>query len=78
LKFECDYLIFARYENRIYFKKSTINEGFKITNKSKARAIISPTIEKENVPIFQPFCSKELELKYDELFKMFYVELEKE
>lgn len=78
LKFECDYLIFARYENRIYFKKSTINEGFKITNKTKARAIISPTIEKEDIPTFQLFCSKELELKYDELYKMYYVEVKEE
>lgn len=79
-KFESEYIIFAPYENRIYFKQSDLNHGFKLTNKTQKgnRAVIMPTIQKKDISKFEPFCKKELPLKYDELYKMYYVEIEKE
>lgn len=77
-KFKSEYIIFAIYQNRIYFKESDIKEGFKITNKNNTSGVISATIVEKDISKFEPFLKKELELKYDEIYKMYYVEVEEE
>ena len=74
-KFSSNYVVFTRYENRIYFKSTTIDLGFKIYSKSKNSAQFCVTIEEEDVKEYEPFCKKELDLKYDKNFKMYYVEI---
>ena len=78
-KFESEYIVFAPHGNRIYFKEEDATVGFKITgNKSKSSAAVTATIRPKDIPIFEPFCKKELNLKYDEIYKMYYVEIEEE
>ena len=77
-KFESDYLVFAKHENRIYFKKSDARSGFKLTNKHKSSCSFSATIKPKDVFGFELFCKKELDLKFDEIYKMYYVENEED
>lgn len=75
-KFKSNYLTFAIYENRIYFKETDISQGFKIANKNDTSGVISPTLTEKDIVKFEPFLRKELDLKYDEIYKMYYVENE--
>lgn len=77
-KFDSEYLIFAIYQNRIYFKESHIKEGFKITNKNNTSGVFSVTVAEKDLVKFEPFLKKELFLKYDEIYKMHYVEIEED
>jgi hypothetical protein len=38
--------------------------------------VILTTLNKNETKMFEPFCKKELQLKFDELYKMYYVEIE--
>ena len=72
------YLCFAVFENRIYFKESDSINGFRISSKAKNSKTITmaPSIKEEDIPKYEKFCGKELELKYDELYKLYYIEVE--
>lgn len=74
-RFGSDYVIFARHENRLYFKASNYIEGFKIYRKSKNATQFHTIIQVKDLPTYEPFVHKELDLKYDEIYEMYYVEI---
>lgn len=75
-KFNSEHIVFAVYKNRIYFKEATLADGFKFVGKNKITTVIKATIGDTDVKKFNPFCNKELELKYDEIYKMHFVEID--
>lgn len=74
-KLNSDYAVFAVLNNRLYFNASTIEEGYKLTKKANQN-ILSASLNKSECSLLQPFANKELELKYDEIYKMHYVEID--
>ena len=84
-----DYIVYAILNNRIYFKAASSEEGFKVDSSRRPNEKDKPdnqrtcylvfgTNSDDEVKIFEKFAEKELELKYDNAYESYYVEVEEE
>ena len=75
-KIKGEYISVAALKNRIYFKTVDNSvDGFKLTAKSKCRyATITMTPEIKKT--FAPFAGKSFDIKYDDLYELYYGEVE--
>lgn len=84
-----DYIVYAILNNRIYFKAASSEEGFKVDSSRRPNEKDKPdnqrtcylvfgTNNDDDVKTFEKFAEKELELKYDNAYELYYVEVEEE
>ena len=83
-----DYMVYAILNNRIYFTAASDVEGFKIDSCRRKSELDKPIeericylclgVDNDDVKSFEKFAEKELELKYDNAYELYYVEVEEE
>ncbi len=84
-----DYIVYAILNNRIYFKAASPEEGFKVDSSRRSYEKDKPDNQKtcylvfgtnsnDDIKTFEKFAEKELELKYDNAYELYYVEVEEE
>lgn len=71
------YIMFGVCKNRLYFKETSDNEGYKVTSKGGTTASTSMHIGSDAEKVFAPYAKHEFHLKYDDFQELYYVELEK-
>ena len=77
-KFETGYAVFAQLGNRLYFKQSGCTNGFKLMSRKgseQSYRIMQANISSEEEKELQRFVNKELELKFDKAYELYYVEV---
>ena len=76
--FKSEAIVFAVLNNRIYFKESDVEHGYKLASKveNTASKMIQMVVTQEREEKLKKFLDKELYLKFDESYQLHYVEVE--
>lgn len=74
-----EYILIIAFKNRIYFKVSNKEDGYKITVKG-LNGVVSASLTEDERKTFAPFAEgiAEYHLKYDDFHELYYIELPKD
>ena len=76
--FNSDYLAFAVFKNRLYFKPEDKNIGFKITTKkgkNSVSRVLAAVLSDEELSKYEPFNRCESMLMFDDAYELYYIEI---
>lgn len=75
-QFGSDYVCFGIFKNRIYFRGTDKQSGYKVTVKG-THAYIQATLQAEEIANYEPFVG-DYTLRYDEFYELYYIDIERE
>lgn len=76
--FNSDYLAFAVFKNRLYFKPEDKNIGFKISTKkgkNSVSRVLAAVLSDEELSKYEPFNRCESMLMFDDAYELYYIEI---